>query len=247
MNDSPSPPDIGVSRSTVEQLVGGPVDDLLLYRRALTHRSVLRVHPDSRRDALRSNERLEFLGDAFLDLIVSEDLYHRFPEKDEGELTRLRARLVSERPLATSARRMNLGTHLLMSENAARREGRNNPSILADAFEALVGAIYLDRGGEAARTFVQERMLDAFDLAEVAARDENYKSQLLERMQAEGRPQPTYRVVHEEGPSHDKLFTVEVRVGDTSYQQGTAGSKQEAEQEAARRTLDQMAASDASP
>lgn len=246
MNDSTSPSDLQVSHSTIKELVDRPVDDLSLYRRALTHRSVLRVHPDSRRETVRSNERLEYLGDAFLDLVVGEALYHRFPDMDEGELTRLRARLVSEGPLASAARRMNLGAHLLMSENAARGAGRDNPSILADAFEALVGAVYLDQGYPAARTFVHERMIDAFDLTEVAARDENYKSQLLERMQAKGRPQPTYHVVHEEGPSHDKTFTVEVRVGEMVYAQGTAGSKQDAEQKAARRTLDQIAKIDSS-
>lgn len=238
MSTSPLPADAQVSRPTIEQLVAPPVDDLSLYRRALTHRSLLRVHPES---PLESNERLEFLGDALLELLVSEALYDRFPDKDEGALTRLRARLVSERPLATYARRMNLGEHLLMSKNAAKGDGRNNPSILADAFEAFVGAVYLDQGLDAARAFVHERALDPSDLRTVAARDENYKSQLLEYMQARGRPQPTYHVVQETGPSHNKTFTVEVHVGDTAYEQGTAGSKQDAEQQAARRTLEQIA------
>lgn len=237
MSDSSVSPDIRVSRDTIEQLVDRPVDDLSLYQQALTHRSILRTQTER---ALQSNERLEFLGDALLSLVVGEILYHRFPEKDEGVLTRLRARLVSEGPLARYARHLNLGAHLLMSENAARGNGRENPSILADAFEALAGAVYLDQGYEAAQTFVRDRALAAFDLAEVAARDENYKSQLLERMQAEGRPQPTYHVVDEVGPSHDKTFTVEVRVGETTYEEGTAGSKQEAEQRAARRTLERL-------
>ena len=235
----PSRPDTKVSRSTIEEWVGRPVDDLSLYRRALTHRSVLRVHPAS---ALQSNERLEFLGDALLDVFVGEVLYERFPDRDEGALTRLRARLVSERPLATYARRMDLGAHLLMSDNAAQDEGRDNPSILADAFEAFVGAVYLDQGFETSRSFVQDQVLASLDLQEIAQQDENYKSQLLERMQADGHPQPTYRVVEESGPSHDKTFTVEVQVGNASFEQGTAGSKQEAEQQAARRTLERIAA-----
>lgn len=241
MTESPLPPDVRVSKSTVEQLVGRSVDDLSLYRRALTHRSVLRIYPTY---SFQSNERLEFLGDALFDLLIGEVLYHRFPNKDEGALTRLRARLVSERPLATYARHLNLGSHLLMSDNAARGKGRDNPSILADAFEALVGAVYLDQGYETARNFVHDQVLDPFDLEEIAAQDENYKSQLLEYMQARGRPQPTYHVVHEEGPSHDKTFTVEVHVGDTAYEQGSADSKQEAEQQAARRTLDHIATED---
>ena len=238
MSDSSLPAAAQVPRSEVEQLVGRSVHDLSLYRRALTHRSLLRVYPEQ---PLESNERLEFLGDALLDLFISEVLYDRFPDEDEGTLTKLRARLVSERPLAAYARRLNLGVHLLMSDNAARGDGRNNPSILADAFEALVGAVYVDRGHEAARAFVHETVIAPFDLMDVAARDENYKSQLLEYMQARGRPQPTYRVVYEEGPSHNKTFTVEVKVGDTAHEQGTAGSKQDAEQQAARRTLEALA------
>jgi len=241
MSEPSLPSDARVSRNTVEDLVDRPVDDLSLYRRALTHRSLLRIHPEH---ALESNERLEFLGDALLDLLVGDVLYDRFPGKDEGALTRLRARLVSERPLATYARRIDLGAHLLMSRNAARGKGRDNPSILADAFEALVGAVYRDQGYDAARAFVREQVIAPFDLAEIAAQDENFKSQLLEHMQARGRPQPTYRVVEETGPSHDKTFTVEVRVGDTAYEQGTAGSKQEAEQQAARRTMEQLAATE---
>ena len=238
------PPGVQVSPSTIEQLIGRPVDDLSHYRRALTHRSLLRVHPTHE---FQSNERLEFLGDALLDVFVGEVLYERFPDKDEGALTRLRARLVSEGPLATYARRLDLGPCLLMSENAAQGEGRNNPSILADAFEALVGAIYLDLGYETTRGFVQEQVLAPLDLQAVATRDENYKSQLLEHLQAQGRPQPTYHVVQESGPSHDKTFTVEVRVDSTAHEHGTAGSKQEAEQRAARHTLEAIAADAPAP
>jgi len=229
-----------VSRDDIESLVGQSVGTLSLYRRALTHRSLLRGEPDQH---LKSNERLEFLGDALIDLVVSKALHQRFPRKDEGHLTRLRAKLVSGPALAQYARRMDLGAHLLMSDNAEQGEGRDNPNILADAFEALAGAVYLDRDYATAAQFVHDRALDPFDLEDVAARDENYKSRFLERMQAEGRPQPTYRVVHEEGPSHDKTFTVEAVVGNTAYAQGTAGSKKEAEQQAARRTLASLSSS----
>lgn len=226
-----------VSRADIEALTGQPINQLAPYRRALTHRSLLRTAADR---SLRSNERLEFLGDALLDLIVSETLYERFPKKNEGELTRIRAKLVSGAALAQYARRMDLGAHILMSDNAVRTEGRNNANILADAFEALTGALYLDHDYDAAAQFVHKRALAPFDLEDVAAQDENYKSQLLERMQAVGRPQPTYRVVHEEGPSHNKTFTVVALIDDTPHEKGTAGSKQDAEQEAARRTLEQL-------
>lgn len=238
MTDVASQSNSNLSRTTIERIVGRPVNDLALYRRAFTHRSLLRTQPE---ESLRSNERLEFLGDAFLDLVVSEEVYSHFPEQDEGQLTRLRARIVREGPLAEFARALNLGAHLQISKNAARNDARKNPSILADVFEALVGAIYLDLGHEAAREFVRTHAIGPFDLDELAEKDENYKSRLLEKMQAVGRPQPTYHVVHEEGPSHDKTFTVEVRVGDSTYERGTASSKQQAEMQAARRTLAAMA------
>lgn len=238
MTDVPSQSNSNLSRTTIERIVGRPVDDLSLYRRAFTHRSLLRTQPE---ESLRSNERLEFLGDAFLDLVVSEAVYSHFPEQAEGQLTRLRAQIVREGPLAEFARALNLGAHLQISENAARNDTRENPSILADAFEALVGAIYLDLGHDAAREFVRTHAIGPFDLDELAGKDENYKSRLLEKMQAVGRPQPTYDVVHEEGPSHDKTFTVEVRVGERTYEQGTANTKQQAEMQAARRTLTKIA------
>jgi ribonuclease-3 len=237
MPDLPVPDD-GPDPETIERLTGQPVSDLSLYRRALTHRSLLRGHPESH---LYSNERLEFLGDALLGLMIGEALYRSFPEKNEGYLTRLRAKLVNKEALALYARRLDLGKHLLMSDNAAKDQGRNNPNLLADAFEALVGAVYLDHGHEAAERFIREHALDPFDLQEVAAQQTNHKTQLQETLQADGRPQPTYHVIRETGPSHDKTFTVEARVEGDSYGTGTAGNKQQAEQQAAREALDRLA------
>jgi ribonuclease-3 len=233
MADAFTNPDL--SRETVEALIGQSVGDTSLFRRALTHRSYLRHAPDR---SLRSNERLEFLGDALLDFVVGEALYHRFPEKNEGYLSRLRSKLVSGRSLVRSAHRMGLGEHLLMSENAVRDHGRDHPSVLEDAFEALVGAVYLDRGHEAARQFVHRHVLDPIDLPEVAAHDRDYKSRFQEYLQARSRPLPTYRVVRESGPSHDKTFSVEVTVDGISRGRGTAGSKKAAEQAAAREALE---------
>jgi len=237
MPDLPVPDD-AIDRETLEQLTGQPVSDLSLYRRALTHRSLLRGHPDSH---LYSNERLEFLGDALLGFVVGNALYRSFPEKNEGYLTRLRAKLVNRKALALYARRLDLGAHLLMSENAEKDQGRDNPNLLADAFEALVGAIFLDRGHEAAEQFVRKNALDPFDLQEIAAQQRNYKTRLQETLQADGRPQPTYRVVEETGPSHDKTFTVDACVEGEPYGTGTAGNKQQAEQQAAREALDRLA------
>jgi ribonuclease-3 len=237
MPDLPVPDDV-VDRETVERLTGQPASDLSLYRRALTHRSRLRGHPESH---LHSNERLEFLGDALLGFVVGEALYRSFPEKNEGDLTRLRAKLVSTQALALYARRLDLGAHLLMSDNAAKDQGRDNPNLLADAFEALLGAVYLDRGHDAAERFIHDHALDPFDPQEVAAQQKNHKTQLQETLQADGRPQPTYHVIRETGPSHDKTFTVEARVEGDSYGTGTAGNKQQAEQQAAREALDRLA------
>ena len=237
MPDLPVPDDV-VDRETVERLTGQPASDLSLYRRALTHRSRLRGHPESH---LHSNERLEFLGDALLGFVVGEALYRSFPEKNEGDLTRLRAKLVSTQALALYARRLDLGAHLLMSDNAAKDQGRDNPNLLADAFEALLGAVYLDRGHDAAERFIHDHALDPFDPQEVAAQQKNHKTQLQETLQADGRPQPTYHVFRETGASHDKTFTVEARVEGDSYGTGTAGNKQQAEQQAAREALDRLA------
>lgn len=239
MSSRPATPADGapLTPEMVSRVLKIPVQDLTLYRRALTHRSLLRSRNE---DVQESNERLEFLGDALLDLIVGEMLYHRFDDRNEGFLTRLRAKLVSGKVLARYARRIDLGDYLLMSSNAEKGEGRDNTSILADAFEALVGALYLDQGYDAARRFVRDEVLDGVDLQEVARHEENYKSLLLERMQAEGRPQPTYRVVQEDGPSHDKTFTVDALVDDVAYGRGSAGSKKQAEQHAAREALQKL-------
>lgn len=226
-----------VTREAVERLVGMPVDALSLYEQALMHRSLLRGQSDS---YLLSNERLEFLGDAVLGFVVAEHLYHQFPDKDEGFLTRLRAKLVSGQALARYALRLDVGALVLLSENMVQAGGRQNPTILADAFEAIIGALYLDLGEAAARLFIREKVLNEIDLEALAEQRDNYKSLLLEYAQAQGWPQPQYRVAQEEGPSHDKMFTVEVIVRDQPYGQGHAGSKKKAEQEAAGEALKRL-------
>ena len=223
-----------VSRQDVERLVGMPVGDMALFEQALLHRSVLRGKSDT---YLLSNERLEFLGDAVLGFVTAEHLYQHFPDKDEGFLTRLRAKLVNGQALATYAQNLNLGPLLLLSENMAQAGGRRNPTILADAFEAIIGALYLDQGEEAARRFIQEKVLDEIDLAHLAEQRDNHKSVLLEYAQGLGWAQPHYRVLLEEGPSHDKTFTVEVLLRDRPYGVGMAGNKKAAEQQAASEAL----------
>lgn len=211
-----------------------PIGDLALYEHALRHRSLFRGLST---DGTESNERLEFLGDAVLGAVVAERMYRAFPDRSEGLLTRTRALVVNKMALAGFADAIGLGPFVLMSENMEGSEGRSNPTILADAFEAVVGAIYLDLGFAAARRFVN-RVLDAnVDLHETAADRSNYKSLLLEHVQALGLDQPTYRVLSEEGPSHDRRFTVAAVVDGVALGEGSDRSKKGAEQSAAQEAL----------
>ena len=224
-------------RSKVEALIGMEATSLALYEQALRHRSVLREGAGTH---LPSNERLEFLGDAVLGLIIAEHLYSRFPDRNEGFLTRLRAHLVNGRALAGHATRLGLGPLIGMSVGMHRSGGSRNETILADALEALIGAVYLDLGQGAARTFIQEKILAGVNLQHLSLLRDNYKGLLLEYVQSLGWPQPRYRVLYEEGPEHSKLFTVNALLGDKPYGRGRARSKKKAEQEAARKTLERL-------
>lgn len=232
--DAPKPASPQADELSLEKLIGDRIADESLYRRALRHRSVLR----SSGSLERSNERLEFLGDAILGAVVADHLYQHFSDADEGFLTRLRSKLVNRRSLARCATRIGLGIHLEISENMDRIDGRSNSSILSDAYEALVGAIYLEQGLESASRFIHRTLLRTMDLQQLADLRDNYKSLLLEFCQARGWTQPAYDVVDEEGPDHDKRFTVGVRVNGKVVGSGTAGSKKEAEQIAASTALD---------
>lgn len=224
----------GVARRDVEALVGMPVGELDLYEHALRHRSLFRGLTT---DGTESNERLEFLGDAVLGTIVAEVLYRRFPDRAEGLLTRTRATLVNGKALAGYAEAIGLGPLILMSENMDSSEGRQNQTILADAFEAVVGAVYLDLGFGAARRFVTAVLDRCVDLDVAAADKSNHKSRLLEYVQGLGLDQPTYEVVSEEGPSHDRWFTVAAVVSGERLGTGEDRSKKGAEQAAAREAL----------
>lgn len=213
--------------------VGLYFHDPRLLIRALTHRSYLNENPG----ALEDNERLEFLGDAVLDFLIGEWLYHHYPEMQEGELTRLRAALVCGERLAEVARQLNLGAALLLGRGEAANGGRQRPTTLAGAFEALMGALYLDQGLEAVRAFV----LPLFEpLAETILEthaDEDPKSRLQEWAQAQGLPAPTYHTVRIEGPDHDRRFEVEVRIQGQVYGRGEGSSKRQATKAAAADAL----------
>ena len=224
----------GVARATIEAVVGMPVGDLELYDHALRHRSIFRGLVT---DGTESNERLEFLGDAVLGAIVAEQLYTRFPERDEGFLTRTRANLVNGKTLAGFAEQIGVDAIVRISDNMEASDGRRNATILADAFEAIIGALYLDLGHAAAERFVCRVLDTCVDLSTVARQKTNHKSQLLEFVQARGLAQPTYEVVSEDGPSHAREFTVAAIVEGRAWGEGAAGSKKEAEQAAAAEAI----------
>ncbi len=219
---------------TFEQNIGVQFNDLALLRQAFTHRSYLNEH---RGEGGGHNERLEFLGDAVLELIATHYLYEQFPDKPEGELTAYRAALVNANTCAAIATEIEMNDFLLLSRGEAKDTGRARNILLANAFEALVGAIYLDQGYDAARQFIEERLFPK--LADIIRQRlwQDAKSSLQEKAQEHEGATPAYKVVAETGPDHDKHFVVGVYVRDVQLGQGEGKSKQEAEQMAAREAL----------
>lgn len=207
-------------------------EDLLLQ--ALTHSSYIY---ENRQNGIENNQRLEFLGDAVLDLAVSDFLFSKFPDSDEGELTKLRAALVCEPSLARTAKNLKLGNCLRMGKGEERSGGRERPSILADAFEALLGAIYLDQGlmkaSEMALRFLDPLIKDVLE----GRLDSDYKTELQEIVQQLGSEQVQYTILREEGPDHHKIFTAGVLYKGELAGTGTGRSKKEAEQQAAKSAL----------
>jgi len=208
-----------------------------LLQQALTHRSYLGSNggnPDL------SNERMEFLGDAVLELIVIEHLYQAYPEDREGSLTKKKGLLVSRKVLANTAEWMKLGNYILLSDAERESGGTTRTSILADGLEAVIGAIYLDQGLEPARQFVKDRLLVHVEAIIGDESRANFKSQLQEYVQARFKTHPRYRVITEVGPDHRKLFTVEVSVRGTLLGRGQGFNKKEAEQMAASHAVTRL-------
>jgi len=212
--------------------------DFGLLMRALTHRSYLNEH----REAPEDNERLEFLGDAILDFLVGEWLYHHFPEMDEGDLTRLRAALVCREQLAAFARQIGLDHAMLLGHGEDANGGRKRDTLLSATFEALVGALYLDSGIEAVRAFLMPLLEPATSRILDQRLDEDPKSLLQEWVQARGHASPTYRTVHIDGPDHQRRFHVEVLVDGKPWGKGVGPSKREATKAAARDALQRIEA-----
>ncbi len=218
----------------LEEALGVRFRDAGLLRLALVHGSYLNENPG---EGLDSNERLEYLGDAVLGMAVAEELYAVNPGWPEGKLTQARAALVQESTLAEAARDIGLGEMLRMGKGEEAGGGRERPSNLSAGLEAVVGAVFLDQGYKAAREVVLRVLGDRLSSLDEAEMSANPKSALQEAVQAEGLPSPTYRIVHEEGADHDRLFVAEVTVGGEVAGRGEGKRKSLAEQSAAVEAL----------
>ena len=219
-----------------EQGIGFTFKNEGLLRQAFTHRSYLNEHRD---EEAEHNERLEFLGDAVLELVVTHFLYEKFPERPEGDLTAFRAALVNAVTLSEVASEIGMNDYLLLSRGEAKDTGRARGILLANAIEALIGAIYLDQGYEAAEMFIEKFLFPKMDEIMKKKLWRDPKSTLQEKAQEAEGATPYYAVVRETGPDHDKQFIVGVYVKDMLLAQGGGKSKQEAEQDAARNALEE--------
>jgi ribonuclease-3 len=230
----------------------GPLDDLSralglefadpsLLRQALIHTSYAN---ERKTGHLAHNQRLEFLGDAVLDLVIGAHLYRRFAALPEGDLTKARAAVVCESTLARRAKEIGIGRHLLLGRGEAASGGRERDSILADAFEAIIGAVYLDHGFAAASDCVLRLLAGELEALETGDFGKDYKTLLQETAQKNGDIKISYEVIGESGPDHNKTFTVAVSVNDVRLGSGSGRSKKEAEQSAARRAVEKLGDSD---
>ena len=226
------------SRHALEKLLGYHFKNRDLLVKALKHRSY--VYAEEGSDRIESNERLEFLGDAVLELLVTDYLYRRFEDKGEGELTQMKSQLVNRKALAHQADRLGIGAFVLLSEDERESNGGQRPSILCDTLESLIGAIYLDGGLEAARSCVRRAVLADFHQIVQPDAKFNFKSKLLEYSQSMGNGHPRYLVHAEHGPDHDKLFSVEVCITGQRMGWGQGRSKKEAQQMAAKDALESL-------
>jgi ribonuclease III len=218
----------------LERALSYSIRDHNLFQQALSHRSYIQITTNP---AGSSNERLEFLGDSVLNLVVGEYLYRHEPLAQEGALTKNRSRLVNRKALSILANELHLDEFILISPQTTQISTRGMETILSDAFEAIIGALYLDGGFEQARAFIERCLKNAVERGMLTFTDENFKSQLLEQSQACGLGIPRYVTVKEAGPDHDRTFTVEVFIGSQSYGVGVGKNKKDAEQDAAAHAL----------
>ncbi len=220
--------------SILEEKLSITFNDKELIQQAFTHRSFI----NENKSAKDHNERLEFLGDAVLELAATAFLYKKYPKRNEGELTSFRAALVNTNTLSEVATGLGFNEYLLLSKGESKDTGRARQYILADTFEAVIGAVYLDQGYDAAYTFIETYLLSLTDGIVENGSFIDAKSFFQEKSQETLSITPVYETTHEEGPDHNKYFTVAVKIGEETIATGKGKSKQEAEQEAARKALE---------
>jgi ribonuclease-3 len=231
-----------VTREQIKKMIGMKIKNVSYYQRALVHKSIYKAvkryqGTNIQEYLLQHNERLEFLGDSVLSLIVANFLFHKYPDRDEGFLTRIKTKLVNGTQLAKLAKTINLGNYILMSNHVQNIKGRDSQKILEDAFEALLAAIFNDLGFDAVNSFILN-IIDTLDFDEILVED-NYKDLLLKHAQHDKiKPTtPEYTLISADGPPHNRIFTVAVVINGIQYCQGTGKSKKQAEQIAAFLTL----------
>jgi ribonuclease-3 len=231
-----------VTREDIQIMIGMKVKNVSYYQRALVHKSIYKAVKKYRGEniqeyLLQHNERLEFLGDSVLSLIIANYLFHKYPDRDEGFLTRIKTKLVNGTQLAKLAKQINLGNYILMSNHVENIKGRDSQKILEDAFEALLAAIFNDLGFDAVNSFVLN-IIETLDFNEILVED-NYKDLLLKYAQHDKiKPTtPEYTLLTTDGPPHNRTFTVAVVINGIQHCQGTGKSKKQAEQLAAFLTL----------
>ncbi|MBA3724513.1 MAG: ribonuclease III [Candidatus Levybacteria bacterium] len=207
-----------------------------LFQQAFIHRSYL----NEAKEPLESNERLEFLGDSILSFVVSQHLYITYPQFDEGILTNLRSLVVNTKSLAKTAKELQFGDHLMLSRGEEDSKGRENESILANTFEAVIGAMFMDQGIESVKTFLHAVLIPDIEIYVQKKVFKDPKSLLQEYVQSKKQNSPMYKVIHEEGPAHAKLFTIGVFVENVLTGEGRGKSKQEAEERAAEKALEKI-------
>jgi ribonuclease-3 len=220
--------------SEFEQKVNITFRNKTLIRQAFTHRSYVNEH---RGEHIEHNERLEFLGDAVLELVMTEFLFEKYPEKPEGELTALRAALVNTQSISAAAVDLNMNNFLLLSKGEAKDTGRARQYILANTYEAFIGAVYVDQGYDAAKRFIEDTLFHKTEEIVEKRLWQDAKSRFQEVAQEQVNITPAYKLMREVGPDHDKVFTSGVFLGEELIAEGQGLSKQEAEQDAAEKAL----------
>jgi len=220
--------------SNFEKIIKVEFGNKDILKQAFTHRSYLN---ENRKGKVGHNERLEFLGDAVLELAVTKFLYNKYPEKPEGDLTAIRAALVNTNTISNAAKKLKMNDFLLLSKGETKDIGRARQYILANAFEAIIGAIYLDKGFDVAEKFIEKNIFYLTDKIVSKNLWQDSKSYFQEKVQEENGLTPIYKTLKEDGPDHDKHFSVGVFIGEELISEGKGKSKQEAEQEAAEEAL----------